>query len=82
MPNVPPRTLGDPSTLPDGPNVGPSPYEHLAAQGVKMPPQTPPANEPPPKEVDPAEQELVDEQREHDRKASEQTSPPTSAPRA
>ena len=32
------QVLADKITIPDGPNVAPSPGEHLAAQGIVQPP--------------------------------------------
>jgi len=72
--------------LPDGPNVGPSPQEHLAAQGrvgatrpsAATDTGASPASEPPQSpepEASPEEQELVDEQINSDRQASKNTDP-------
>lgn len=74
---------------PEGPNVGPSPLEHLAAQGMTVEPggisrrdsrpaaegDTPAAPTPAPGETSPAEQELVDEQRARDRDDAAKASP-------
>ncbi len=70
--------------LPDGPNVGPSPQEHRAAQGIVEAPApsegtgagtssacaSPQRTDP---EGSPEEQELVDEQLRRDRQASKST---------
>lgn len=32
------QVLGEQADIPDGPNVGPSPQEHLAAKGIAQPP--------------------------------------------
>lgn len=75
---------------PEGPNVGPSPLEHLAAQGVTVEPggisrrdsrpaaegNTAAASAPGTDETSRAEQELVDEQRARDRDDAAKASPP------
>lgn len=75
---------------PEGPNVGPSPLEHLAAQGVTVEPGgisgrdsrpaakdgTPAPPAPGHVATSPAEQELVDEQRARDRDDAAKASPP------
>ncbi|MCD2512534.1 hypothetical protein [Comamonas endophytica] len=35
------RVVDEKSDIPDGPNVGPSPQEHLAAKGIVKPPAEP-----------------------------------------
>lgn len=79
------EALADRAGLPDGPNVAPSPREHLAAQG-QLPPSMPQAGpdagvpQPAPPDDDlpgtsPEEQELVDEQQARDREASRKVDP-------
>lgn len=80
------RVLAEQAGLRDGPNAGPSPQEHLAAQGrarsvepsVGTKAGARPANEPPldvNPEVSPEEEELVDEQINRDRQTSKKTDP-------
>ena len=45
------------SHMPDGPNVGPSPQEHLAAQGLLQPPATQSAGM---RTIEPTEAQLDD----------------------
>lgn len=84
------KLIADATSIPDGPNVAPSPLEHLAAQGKVAAPA--PSNtagtartgvessagKEPVEPVAPSEQPLVDEQLARDSAASEKTSPPPS----
>lgn len=81
------EAVADQAGVPDGPNVGPSPREHLAAQGKAEPEQrrasgggaADTGTDDPARaataEVSPEEQELVDEQAQRDREASKKADP-------
>lgn len=80
------RVLAEQAGLRDGPNAGPSPQEHLAAQGLSGSAEpsvgtqagVSPTSEPQrdvEREVSAEEQELVDEQINRDRQTSKTTDP-------
>ena len=81
------KAVADQAGVPDGPNVGPSPKEHLAAQGKVDAAQRPPSgagaagtgardtSTAAAPEASPEEQELVDEQIQRDREASRKADP-------
>ena len=85
------KLLAHQASIPDGPNVAPSPLEHLAAQGQVtvtptgaprpssgLPPAESSAGDAPVEPVDPVEQALVDEQLGRDREVAQHTKAPSS----